>query len=457
MGDHTAPGWWMFSCFRVSNPKTGPAGRRPARLAGPAHPTCTHTATPHTLLFRPPAHAWHPFSLRAAALGGDQLMAAAPAAALAGAAAAPAAPCAAPAPSPAVRLLKSVSSSPLARRSLLLLRIVVPAAALYGAAVIWFSAEGDTPLRRAAIAVAGLVEGAEAAAWLGLRGATGAAPLVPLCLVAIMIGVSAGVDASWWQAIVVMSIGLWLGVRWSPSCCGAAPTCCCACCPRAWRARACGGRRAQGGGGAGAGAGGEQDAPRARCCTFLPRALPALLLRLLAATSALLLLPALAAQSRALACLPPPAAVMGARVYEWDRALRAADEPPDTRSAPSRALLATPQVKMMGMDGGAATWRVRALATLHSLSLPLRQGAWRRTGCVCAGHHTTSAIAVAHTCVPAAVCARCRPQVTVAPAAPTFGLPQVPLFMPTCCPAAGYRYLLCRRVAPHDFTSNAGA
>lgn len=163
-------------------------------------------------------------------------MAAAPAAALAGAAAAPAAPCAAPAPSPAVRLLKAVSSSPLARRSLLLLRIVVPAAALYGAAVIWFSAEGDTPLRRAAIAVAGLVEGAEAATWLGLRGAACAAFLVPLYLVAIMIGVSAGVDASWWQAIVVMSIGLWLGVRWSPSCCGAAPTCCCACCPRAWRA-----------------------------------------------------------------------------------------------------------------------------------------------------------------------------------------------------------------------------
>ena len=134
-----------------------------------------------------------------------------------------------------------LASSRLAQSSLLAARVLVPAVCLYGATSLWFVADGDSPLRRAAVAVAALTACAEAAAAAGAR----AAAAVAVIAAGAALGASVGGLPPFWQFVCLLAVLLGYLWRFSVSCCGRDPACCCACaCGAARRADAPARRRA---------------------------------------------------------------------------------------------------------------------------------------------------------------------------------------------------------------------
>lgn len=161
---------------------------------------------------------------------------------------------------------------------------------LYVAATAWYSGAGQTHSRRAAVVIAALATAAELVSFVGLR--VSALPILAAIFTAV--GASVGAAPPFWEIVVVLAILLWLLVRWSPVCCGRHSTaCCCTCAPK-------------------------ESAMRAS-------ALPGVLMRLSCTCAAFLLLPALAAQSDVLSCLPSTAVATGARVYAFNRYLATVD------------------------------------------------------------------------------------------------------------------------------------
>jgi hypothetical protein len=180
------------------------------------------------------------------------------------------------------------------------------AAALYGSAVAWFSGVGSTPSRRAAVVVGAIAAVTEAVLEIGARGV-----LLPVMAVAAAaIGASAGATEPFWEPVVYLAILFWHLVRWSPLCCGRAPQCCCVC------NRLCCFRGAD------------------RTCAYRPYAIQGVVARILFACAAVLLLPALAAQSYTLDCMSASEAFTGSRVYRFNRYLVGADDVRNTAEAP---------------------------------------------------------------------------------------------------------------------------
>lgn len=171
---------------------------------------------------------------------------------------------------------------------------------LYGSAVVWFSAAGSTPSRRVAVAIAAIAAILEATLEYGAR----AVSLPVLAAAAAAIGASFGATAPFWEPVVYLTVLFWHLVRWSPLCCGRAPQCCCVC----NRCCLCCFRGAD------------------KSCAFRPNAIHNVVARILFACAAILLLPALAAQSDVLACMTASDSAMGSRVYRFNRYLVGADD-----------------------------------------------------------------------------------------------------------------------------------
>jgi hypothetical protein len=173
---------------------------------------------------------------------------------------------------------------------LLAVRLLLPAACLYGALLEWYSGAGDTVPRRAALILASLAGFAEVVAAAGIYAAVGAACV----LVASSLAASLAGTPPFWQVVVLVALVLAGGARLLEccSCRRSRPGSCCAC------TCAC------------------------TCLPFCPPQpwkqwlcrVPRMLARWLGCCAAVLLVPALTAQLAALDCLPPATASMGVYV-----------------------------------------------------------------------------------------------------------------------------------------------
>ena len=183
---------------------------------------------------------------------------------------------------------------------LLAARLLLPAACLYGALLVWYSGEGDTVPRRAALILASLAAVAEVVAAAGVYvGITVVGVLVTSSLIAALAGAP-----PFWQVVVLLALVLVGGARLLQCCyCGQrSPGSCWAC-------------------------------THSPCCALQPWKLwlqraPRMLARWLWVCAAVLLVPAFAAQLVTLDCMPAPTATIGARVAVMDRFMSTVDTDP---------------------------------------------------------------------------------------------------------------------------------